>query len=361
MICAFVLQVVKCVGSRAGYAVKNIDPQGLLYLPSAPLFVFSLLYQGTSLGAVRLVLHPTHIGMFFVGLATLFVCILVPCLLFRHVTRSVPHLACYCEDSELPENQGFGGICKRMLVGAGDWVNTHPDTRWVRRYGTVVRAYRQEFVWFAIVEFSGSLAVSAIAALDASTTVGCGHKKLATSIVLGSLSVIVAVLWPHARHHNACLDFIVLSLQATGSLLMAIGYYTGSSSAPMSGLPFDTARRTFQMALVILLTKSVLDVVAESVNFFDGRMQRLQRQYQAMQCMVPLASVSEVPLLPVSPSFNTLTQQTDSPHVALDSASSPSSRFGSLLPAQSFPCRRSPSPPELISTLLSLQPSRLSP
>eukprot|EP01064_Diplonema_japonicum_P036469 TRINITY_DN818_c2_g1_i1.p1 TRINITY_DN818_c2_g1~~TRINITY_DN818_c2_g1_i1.p1 ORF type:complete len:1036 (+),score=236.40 TRINITY_DN818_c2_g1_i1:81-3188(+) len=249
---------------------EGLDTQGWMRFPSAPLFVFLLFYQGTTLGSINLIIHPPGVAGLVVGICSMAMCMMVPVGVFMAVRRGVPYHAVYMLE------KGCTGA-KRMLIGEGEWVNTKKSCFWVQRWTSMVRVYREEVAWYAVVEFAGSLAISAMQAAETEDYVGCGHKKLFTSAVFAIMLVCEALIWPHARQRDSAVDFVMLGLQAASLGLAGCGYYAGDLKHPT----FTIASNLMLGAVFILLGKVVLDLISEVYILCDGRRTRLQENMDA--------------------------------------------------------------------------------
>eukprot|EP00754_Rhynchopus_humris_P026555 Rhum_TRINITY_DN15027_c0_g1::Rhum_TRINITY_DN15027_c0_g1_i1::g.133961::m.133961 len=148
-VCTMGLFMFQSCGVGSG-AFASLDAQGLLRLPSAPFFVFQLLYQGTTYGAMTLVFQPPSAVLWCIGLAAVVLCAVLPVVFFFAVTRNVPARARYMRENR-PRNW-----LTAWLLGPGEWVSLRADCHWVNRYATAVRLYRQDVAWFMIIDFAGS-------------------------------------------------------------------------------------------------------------------------------------------------------------------------------------------------------------
>ena len=271
-VCAVALLILQRFGrSMCPGLFTSLDTQGFLRLPSAPFFVFQLLYQGTTYGAMNLVLHPPSVGLCIAGLVSLLLCIVLPLLVFWTVTSNVPRSAQYMHDTRPL------GAWMTILIGPGEWVSLHEDCHWVNRYATAVRMYRQELAWFSIIEFAGSFALSALSAVDATTLVSCGHVKISAALVFLIMLVVEARLWPHARMRDSAMDFVGLGLQMSAMVLMGAGYYSGARDASDSWT-FSGAGYILLLAVALVLLKVALDVISELYILLTGRRAALQQR-----------------------------------------------------------------------------------
>ena len=271
-VCAVALLILQRFGrSMCPGLFTSLDTQGFLRLPSAPFFVFQLLYQGTTYGAMNLVLHPPSVGLCIAGLVSLLLCIVLPLLVFWTVTSNVPRSAQYMHDTRPL------GAWMTILIGPGEWVSLHEDCHWVNRYATAVRMYRQELAWFSIIEFAGSFALSALSAVNATTLVSCGHVKISAALVFLIMLVVEARLWPHARMRDSAMDFVGLGLQMSAMVLMGAGYYSGARDASDSWT-FAVAGYILLLAVALVLLKVALDVIAELYILLTGRRAALQQR-----------------------------------------------------------------------------------
>eukprot|EP01061_Rhynchopus_euleeides_P025092 TRINITY_DN40476_c0_g1_i1.p1 TRINITY_DN40476_c0_g1~~TRINITY_DN40476_c0_g1_i1.p1 ORF type:complete len:408 (+),score=161.87 TRINITY_DN40476_c0_g1_i1:115-1224(+) len=243
----------------------DVDFAGLLHVPSAPLFVFQFFYHGIALAAMHLMLHPDQPWHIAVGIAACLVCIAVPVVLVCVMSRDIPDVALYTRD---PDRRGF----TLSLLGPGEWLNTYRDCMWVQQFSSVLRTYKQDRVWYIGVEFGMSLVLSAITSTRAQTSMGCGHVKLASAFVFLVLLCLQAYFWPHARHRDSAADIVLLGLQMSAMLVMAIGYYGQDESLWM----FDVAAHIVTVVMVLLMVKVALDLLAELWVLLTGCRTELQ-------------------------------------------------------------------------------------
>eukprot|EP00754_Rhynchopus_humris_P013548 Rhum_TRINITY_DN14333_c3_g1::Rhum_TRINITY_DN14333_c3_g1_i1::g.81316::m.81316 len=271
VLCSIVLCVVKSIGPSnvAAKVEESMDAQGVLRFPSAPLFVFQLTFQGTTLGGMILVLSPPDTWAFALGACTVLASMLVPLFVFARVARDIPKRAVYLRDAEVTPPM-------RLLIGQGEWVNREKNADWVHRYSSVVRTYRQPMAWYALIEFAGSFTLAAIHAVKTESLAACGHAKVASAVVFLILLVLEATLWPHARFRDSFADFVALGAQFSAMLAMAYGYYRGENG---NAWTFSVANHMLAGAVAIIFTKALLDVITEVYILFSGRRRRLQALY----------------------------------------------------------------------------------
>ena len=270
VVCAAVLFAFRSCGAACSSAFASLDAQGFLRLPSAPFFVFQLLYQGTTYGAMNLVLHPPSAVLWATGSVALVLCVVLPVLVFSTVTKNVPGRARYMREQR-PRSWAM-----TWLLGPGEWVSLREDCHWVNRYATAVRMYGQEFAWFSLIDFAGSFALSALSAVDATTLVSCGHVKMSAALVFLIMLVVEARLWPHARMRDSAMDFVGLGLQMSAMVLMGLGYYSGARDSTDSWM-FATAGILLTAAVGFVLLKLACDVIAEAYIFLTNRRVNMQQ------------------------------------------------------------------------------------
>ncbi|KAJ9472529.1 hypothetical protein DIPPA_06891 [Diplonema papillatum] len=266
--CYLLLGFARLAGRRAfPQLFEGLDTQGLVRLPSAPLVVFTFLYQGTAYGAAMLLMEPPNPVAFCAGLSSFVLCTAIPIGVFHLVYRAVPTEA-VC----LPDDV-YTGRLWAFWIGPAEWVSVQRSNHWVNRYASVMRTYREGAVWFSIVEYGSMFAIAAASAARVGSARGCGHVKLFSAAVFAAQLAAEAVLRPHARGRNNLLDLVLLACQTCGLLCLSAGFY----------LPFDprhwthgAAENFFLAAWVTLAVKVVCDVLTELFIFAKGRRSRLQ-------------------------------------------------------------------------------------
>ena len=270
VLCFFILKIAERGGTSCAPKLFNgLDTQGLLRFPSAPLFVFQFLYQGTTQGGMSLVSYPNTPFHFIIGFVTCCGCAAVPIVIFIECRRGVPSQAVYADDAR------YG--LKRLLMGPGEWVSNHVELHWVNRYRTVIGSFRQEVVWFSIVEFASMLAISAMESLNTRTLIQCGHKKLFEGFLFLILLVLEAILWPHCRARDSTVDFVLLGLQAAALFCMAAGFYEENTGHYI----FEVASTFLFASVIILIVKSGIDVLVEGYILCKGIRTRVQQRHWA--------------------------------------------------------------------------------
>ena len=248
--------------------IETMDTLGLCRFPSAPLFVFQFLLQGTSLGAMMLVFYTPSPQAFVIGLSALLFCMAVPIFLIYKVSKGVPQLAYYQTDPETEQR-----VWLKALIGPGEWVSKNQDDHWAFRYAVAVRPFRQGWACFAFVEMAGSLAIAAVQASNAQSLVGCGHKKLCAAIVFLVLLIVEAVTWPRARVRDNWLTLLALFVQVLAMTCMAVGYYAEN----LEHTGFVIGANLLIVAVAVLLLKTALDLLSELYILVTRRRARLQR------------------------------------------------------------------------------------
>ena len=244
----------------------NFDYIGFLRFPSVPLFVFLFLYQGMSLGTLLLVLHSDVFGLKVLGVAGVCVCMVVPLALSNHLRTGVPSKGVYVLDDER------SGWFKRMIIGPGEWCSIDMKCDWANRYTGQLRYYKQKYSYFIGFNFVSAFFVSCCLAVKPSNMKGCGHVKLSLSLIAVAELILEVTFWPHVRSVGNAADFTVLSMQAVGMALFAIGYYTEDKTH----WSFDMASQIISVAFMFIALKLILDLITELYVFCSGRRDRLQ-------------------------------------------------------------------------------------
>ena len=122
---------------------NTYDAYGLLRFPSAPLFVFIVLFQGFSLAGMVLTAHPPTLPLFFLGVTTTVACLALPFYVLLLVQRNVPKEAIY---EPMPSREGE--TLTTFLFGPGEWVSKREDYHFALRFTCVLRMFTQSEVCF---------------------------------------------------------------------------------------------------------------------------------------------------------------------------------------------------------------------
>ena len=244
LICAF----------RLPSRFKNTDILGLLRVPSIPLYVFQFLYQGLSMGAFNLIIRGSGWEIAG-GVAGVLLCCAVPVWVYHVVRRDVPRLARY-------ETYPQRGLTVSLFMGEGEWAST-TDVMWVPRYASMVRSYREGAVWYSAVEFTFSLALSAIKSVPTDDSTQCGHLQVAAVVVFTAYGVVLVYLWPYARQRDCVAEVVTLGSQTTALSFMAVAYY-GDGGLWL----FEVASMLFLLTAGVLVMKSLCDIAGEVYRIF---------------------------------------------------------------------------------------------
>eukprot|EP01064_Diplonema_japonicum_P003310 TRINITY_DN1214_c0_g3_i1.p1 TRINITY_DN1214_c0_g3~~TRINITY_DN1214_c0_g3_i1.p1 ORF type:complete len:623 (+),score=121.11 TRINITY_DN1214_c0_g3_i1:811-2679(+) len=270
VLCYVLVQGASHGGARVMPGVfEGLDAQGWMRFPSAPLFLFQMFYQGTSLGGMQLVLHPPSAGAFVLGVLAMGFCLGVPLWVWNTVQRDIPTKARYVADKQTKL------MVVKLLVGPGEWVSVDRENHWVNRYASVVRTYREDVAWYSVLEFAASFALAGLQAVSVENLTQCGHVKLMSAIIFLILMVVEGALWPHARYRDAATDVVLLGMQLTAMLLMAAAYYEGDRGHWTMML----ASRLLFLAVIVILIKVAVDVATEIYIIIKKRRARLQEPF----------------------------------------------------------------------------------
>ena len=243
---------------------------GFLRIPAIPMFLLMFTFQGTTLGAMNVVFHePTWQP---VGALALTYCIVAPLVCVLITSRGAQQYATYA----LATNRT--NTLTRVFLGPGEWINLK-QKMWVQRFSGCVLPYRTPCVWFLGVEYLTSFALSAVTSLAPTTAIGCGHMKVACTVILCISWGVMLGVRPHARR---C-DLIALSLvhlfEIIGVVLMAVGYYLEDPGHAM----FLGARVMIGCAMSVLISKLVADGAVEIFIFITGRRDAVEASVKAAE------------------------------------------------------------------------------
>ena len=247
-----------------------MDTQGMLRFPSAPLFVLQGLYQGTFLAALLLIRSPPDelsAVWVAVGVVTTLICVLIPAVVFIITKRAIPMDAIFYEDNvELSD-------IKEYWIGPGEWISVERNNHWINRYASVVRSYREKFVYFSTVQFFTSGLV-AIAVSISATGVTCGVIKLSMAAVFISLALFCVVIMPFCRmcdNHIVAITYLVHGI----SLACTAVFFIGDKIRFL-----DVAGVLHYVVLGFLLFKVLVSLVVEIYLFVKDRRLLLQEDYR---------------------------------------------------------------------------------
>ena len=246
-----------------------LDTQGMLRFPSAPLFVYQGLYQGTFLAAMLLMHSPPDDNpgfWIFIGVVAVLACVGVPIAVFYETRKGVPMDAIYYED--YADHSKF----KTYWIGTGEWVSVERNTHWINRYASVARVYKEKFVFFSVVHFATSGLIAVVQSVSA-TGKTCSAIKFLTAVVFLSVCIVCLVFTPYARMYDNHIIAMIFFIQTISLVLTAIYFLTYTE-----GL-LDTAGILNYVVISLLLLKVVLSFVIEIYIFVIKRRVRLQSNH----------------------------------------------------------------------------------
>ena len=263
------LQLAKTCGKHffTTSSLANLDTQGFLRLPSAPLLLFQLLYQSIAFSAMNLSLHPRHPHEGFVGVMAVFLCLCVPVLTLRKVV------------SGMKEGFGVYATAKErtstalvFAIGKGEWVNTNATQLFVQRYSSVMRTFAQKTYWFFFLELAAAFTLAAIQSVEPLRMFGCGHMKAFSALVLFVMMALEVALSPHCRFRDSVAGVLLNGTLCAAAVLMAVAYYHEDNEF----WTLTLAATIFVISVVLFMMKICADLLTELYVFFTGRRAALE-------------------------------------------------------------------------------------
>ena len=263
------LQLAKTCGKHffTTSSLANLDTQGFLRLPSAPLLLFQLLYQSIAFSAMNLSLHPRHPHEGFVGVVAVFLCLCVPVLTLRKVV------------SGMKEGFGVYATAKErtstalvFAIGKGEWVNTNATQLFVQRYSSVMRTFAQKTYWFFFLELAAAFTLAAIQSVEPLRMFGCGHMKAFSALVLFVMMALEVALSPHCRFRDSVAGVLLNGTLCAAAVLMAVAYYHEDEEF----WTLTLAATIFVISVVLFMMKICADLLTELYVFLTRRRTTLQ-------------------------------------------------------------------------------------
>ena len=263
------LQLAKTCGKHffTTSSLANLDTQGFLRLPSAPLLLFQLLYQSIAFSAMNLSLQPRHPHEAVVGVVAVLLCLCVPVLTLRKVV------------SGMKEGFGVYATAKErtstalvFAIGKGEWVNTNATQLFVQRYSSVMRTFAQKTYWFFFLELAAAFTLAAIQSVEPLRMFGCGHMKAFSALVLFVMMALEVALSPHCRFRDSVAGVLLNGTLCAAAVLMAVAYYHEDEEFWTVGL----AVKLMYLFVSVLVIKICADLLTELYIYCSGRRTALQ-------------------------------------------------------------------------------------
>ena len=274
LICLAAVHLAKTLGPRIFPTFfDGLDVQGFLRVPSVPIFVFFVVYQGITLGAMRILIiarSPVHV---LVGVIVIpCMGLVVPYMLFSLMHRSVPKRATY----HLVQKRAYP---IEFLLGPGEWVNTGRQYMWSQRYICMLLPYREGCAWYSCLQLCASLALSAIQSTRPESQLGCAYMKSAQGAVILVVMLLEMFLRPSARMRDTVLLSISTAIQVVAMVFHALAH----SESNTLGWHYTFGTTLLVGAGAILLIKMALDFLTELYVFITRRRVRAQKDFYKRQ------------------------------------------------------------------------------
>ena len=276
LICLAAMQLAKILGPRIFPTFfDGLDVQGFLRVPSAPIFVFFVVYQGTTLGAMRILIiarSPVHV---LVGIIVTCMGLMLPYMLFKLMHRNVPKRATY----HLVQKRAYP---IEFVLGPGEWVNTGRKYMWSQRYICMLLPYRKGCAWFSCLELCASLALSAIQSTRPESQLGCAYMKSAQGAVILVVMLLEMFLRPSARMRDTVLLSISTAMQVAAMAFHTLAHYEDNTL----GWHYTFGTTLLVAAGAILLIKMLLDFLTEVYVLITRRRDQAQKDFYKRQSQI---------------------------------------------------------------------------
>eukprot|EP01060_Flectonema_neradi_P007228 TRINITY_DN15015_c0_g1_i1.p1 TRINITY_DN15015_c0_g1~~TRINITY_DN15015_c0_g1_i1.p1 ORF type:complete len:1125 (+),score=133.84 TRINITY_DN15015_c0_g1_i1:74-3448(+) len=285
--------------------------QGLLRVPSASLFVFLFLYQGTVFSSMKLVLSPRNWWSVVVGVLGWAVCFFTPIAVSQKLSSISPvddKLCFGVYENPQPKCRYRLDTTTRstsvlnFLIGPGEWVSTDPICKWDDRYTVVLRPYTERAAWIgASLPFMLMTFLALVNTMPTKTYQACGNVKLCSGLCYVALTISQCILRPYARPRDLILEPLISLVYSVDLFIMAHGFYQETRDGPI----FDAAALLSQVALFVVMLKAVIDLLTEIYVLFKRRRDLLQEEeYQAIRGEKDDSDGDSDNVVMFTPSFN---------------------------------------------------------
>eukprot|EP01060_Flectonema_neradi_P039065 TRINITY_DN8458_c1_g1_i2.p1 TRINITY_DN8458_c1_g1~~TRINITY_DN8458_c1_g1_i2.p1 ORF type:complete len:970 (+),score=161.82 TRINITY_DN8458_c1_g1_i2:42-2951(+) len=278
LICFLLLLLLTCLSPLMPPAlkVKNLlEAQGLLRFPSTGLFVLLFLYQGSVFSSMRLIGYADKATHRVVGFIATLVLLVTPHLVAYTIKTSVPTAAFYKVVDSMPNKwMCISGKIIRATIGSGEWVSVRRSNRFVQRYQTMLRSFKQDYSWFIYFDFMSMVLLAGATIPRTPTWNDCGHVKLFSAVVNLLMLASKIAYKPYARYRDNVLEIPRFGIQAAALFVMALAFYSGNPGH----WGFSMAGPLFIIAIALLLLKVLLDIITELYIFCTNRRDHLQEQ-----------------------------------------------------------------------------------
>ena len=263
--------------------------QGLLRVPSASLFVFIFLYQGTVFSSMKLALSLKDWFSVVVGIFGWAVCFFVPVAVSRKLSALSPvddRLCLGIVDNPASKCRYRldTSTCSKpvitFFIGSGEWVSTDVNCKWDDRYTVVLRPFTERAAWIgAGLPFMLMTFLGLVNTMPTSSYTACGNVKLCSGICYIALTGVQCVLRPYARPRDRFLEPLISAVFSVDLFIMAYGFYMNESDGPT----FDVAAILSQVAVAVVMLKAGIDLVTEIYVLYKKRRDLLQEEeYRAI-------------------------------------------------------------------------------
>ncbi|KAJ9463261.1 hypothetical protein DIPPA_23904 [Diplonema papillatum] len=259
------------------------DVSGFFRFPSAPLFVMTVLYQGTSLACFLLLFFPPNEGARALGVCVGLLCFALPCWGFQHVVAGVRGTKDRGPKGVYRLETKPRGRLYKFMMGPGEWVCTHPGNYWTYRYAALMFSFRPAVAWWFVIDLLSCLALSGIATLPTHSFTQCAHSKLASAFVMGVVFAATLGVRPFVRSRDNYLTCCHLLMQVLALIFLSISLYSDDITDWAAVL----SDKLILGATGVIIFKAICDVVSAVIVLVTGRRDKLQCEEWRAQGVLP--------------------------------------------------------------------------
>eukprot|EP00756_Hemistasia_phaeocysticola_P066113 Hpha_TRINITY_DN9007_c0_g2::TRINITY_DN9007_c0_g2_i1::g.141779::m.141779 len=252
---------------------ESVDVGAVARHPNTVLLVALFVYPGVLVSAARLSLDSSARDsdwQAILGALVCASCAALPYLLYRTVSRGVapPTIRAHVRPWDIKP-----GMCGQyVLYGeTGDWVSLRSEDSWVSRYQAVVRRFNSDHAPLGVmVEVSVMWLMSAFLSLEFKSWFMCGFGRLLSGVVMLLKTLFIVMRKPYRKVRDNLMLGTCSALVCTELFVNAVTFF-------MEKEPGVVGDICLFIASIIIVLRSVLDVVAEVLLFVKGYRATAQR------------------------------------------------------------------------------------
>eukprot|EP01062_Namystynia_karyoxenos_P077338 TRINITY_DN7762_c0_g1_i1.p2 TRINITY_DN7762_c0_g1~~TRINITY_DN7762_c0_g1_i1.p2 ORF type:complete len:968 (+),score=73.38 TRINITY_DN7762_c0_g1_i1:3785-6688(+) len=244
----------------------------MVRFPSLAFLPFAFLFQGNMYAAAKLLVtaDAAHPGRLVVAVAAILVLVTLLGIVIRMTNTSRSGFSArYIVDEP---RTGRCVMLRDFLLGRAAWIST--EGAFVERWGEIFDCWRPPYHRFLVIELGHMIPLTFLAVRNPRSWKACAvNTWLMTAVTTVYLLAVVIPRPYNTRFENLCMG-VESALQVAALSCLAVGFQSENRDHGA----FATAGTLMVVAMLVMLFKTVYDIVAFAMGLCEGRSERLRRR-----------------------------------------------------------------------------------